>query len=228
MHKLLVVAAVLLSLALAGPAYAVDLQVGPSFDLTLSKDIDIEGTEAEIGSQSYDLILAAELAKGFTLSPKIGFITNSITIGDTDFNSRSGFGIGTGVQADLVNNDVVGVSLIGSYKYSRTNLDEIDASGVVISNPLRTIIQTHEWEVGVMVSKDFGLVRTYLGLVYSDLQGDVESDLGITKLNADLRAESNLGLRCGLAAELIENIGISLDAKFIDEISIGGTVSYRF
>ncbi len=222
----------LLCLMLVGTASA-EMQVGTTLDFTLSKKVDVEDTEVTYFSQNYGVAAAYRPLDWLGLSVLAGTTANRLTLktalGDVKFNSGVGFNLGCEVEADVFAIEIVDLTLIGSYRFSRTDLDEIEAGGIKISNPLETIIQTQEWEIGLLVSKDLGLVTPYAGLVYSDLRGAVNVNLSDTYgLNDYFKAKSNLGLRIGLATKPINDISVSVDGKFIDCYGVGGQLTYRF
>ena len=232
----------LLCLALVGAANVVsaETEIGSSLDFTLSKDIDIEGVEVKYASENYGLVGVISPLDWLRLNARAGTTTNSRTLdtalGDVVFKSDVGFNLGIEVEADVKGIEIVDVSLIGGYKYSRTELDETEAGGIIISNPLKSITSIHEWEIGLVASKDLGFIKEslgiiepYIGLVYSDLLGNVETKLNtaVTQ-NAHLKAKDHLGLRCGVVANANDHISVSVDASFIDKIGIGGAVTYNF
>jgi len=239
MHKFSLVLALLLCLALVGTANA-EMQVGSSLDFTLSKKVDVEGTEVKYHSENYGLVGAISPLDWLRLNVEAGTTTNSITLdtsfGDVDFKSSVGFNLGFDAEVDIKGIDIVDLSLIGGYKYSRTELDKIEAFGIEIVNPLKSCIQIHEWEIGLVVSKDLGFIKKslsiiepYVGAVYSDLSGDVETKLSPAfSLNTHLKAKNNFGVRCGVTTRPTKNITVSVDARFVDEIGIGGKVAYSF
>ena len=94
----------------------------------------------------------------------------------------------------------------------------------------QTVAYIHQWEVGAKLSQQFDFlnVKPYIGLVYSDLAGNVDVNLSVINLDEDIKTEDNFGLRTGISIEPIDNLSIAIDGKFIDETSISASAKYRF
>ena len=111
-------------------------------------------------------------------------------------------------------------------------------AGITINNPLKTTVYQHEFEIGGVVSKDLSEIEAlkgfdiplepYVGVVYSHYAGNADVNLSIISLDEDISGKHNVGLRCGLQAEPITDLLISLDAKFIDETALAGAVIWKF
>lgn len=228
----------------AATAYPIDLQIGMEIETVLNREVRLEnlGIDADLTEQYYDITLEIKPADWLTITPKVGINAAQANIntnaGDIELNSGIGWNIGIDVEADvysLVLNDVnyVDFSLIGGYRFSRVDLDEIDFAGLTINNPIETIITTHAWELGGKVSRElkefvgFSL-RPYVGMVYSDLRGDANVNLSLINLDEDISAIHNFGLRTGLTAEPIKDFIVALDVKFVDQTALIVSASYKF
>jgi len=142
--------------------------------------------------------------------------------------------VGLDAQADIYTIPTVDVdlALIGSYRFSKTEIDEIDIAGLTITNPIETTLSIHEWEAGVIASKNLGgfgvPIIPYIGVVYSDLQGDVDVNLSMVDLDEDIEARDNVGLRLGFDATPLKDLTVGVDVKLIDQTAVSGKISYRF
>jgi len=234
-----VVMAVVLMFCMTG-ASALELTVGPDLDFTINKELKCKnlGAEADYSAQYYDVKADVKLGDIITLSPKAGINTFSLTpdikgIGEVEANGGIGWNVGLDAEAKLLKTEYVDLSLAGEYRYSRTDIDEIGIGGIVIDNPIETILATHEWEVGLFGSKDLsqwtGLaVKPYLGVVYSDLKGRAEANLSVISLKENISAKNHLGIRTGFTVAPIENLNVGLGVKLVDETAITGSLTYRF
>lgn len=223
---------------------SIRLTPGTETEIVFNREIRLEnlGVDADLSAQYYDVTLEIKLAQWLTITPKAGFNTSQANIGigggDIELNSGLGWNIGVDAQADIYSlniNDVnyVDFALIGGYRFSRVDLDEIDLGGITISNPFETIVTMHEWELGGKVSRElqdfvgFSL-RPYFGIVYSDLKGDADINLSVLTVNEDISAKDNFGLRAGFAAEPIKDLIVALDVKLVDQTAIIVSAAYRF
>ena len=227
-------------------ASAIDLQVGVETEFGLGKTVELEnlGVDANYTAQYFDVTLETNIADWLTITPKVGInrfnAEIASPIGEIGLNSGTGWNIGLDVKADVysLNIDEVNYadfSLIGGYRFSRTDIDEIDIAGITINNPIESIVYMHEWEIGGMVSRNLKDIlggkidiTPYVGIVYSDLRGNADINLSIINLDEEIKAASNFGLRFGLNAEPIDDLLISLNGKLVDETAIIASVSYRF
>ncbi len=240
MKKLFVAVLSLFLVLIVSAAPAADLQLGIDTDFILKREIELEnlGIDAEYSAQYYDLTLAVQVGDLLTIKPKVGLNYSAIGfdtgIGDIELNNELGWNIGVDAKADVYTIPKIDVdlALIGGYRFSKTEIDKIDITGLVINNPIETDLTIHEWEVGVVASKDLteiGIpITPYVGVVYSDLVGDIDVNLSAVNLNENIEAKDNIGLRVGVAAEPKENLKISIAAHFLDETAITGRISYKF
>ena len=228
-------------------ASALDLQAGVEVEAILDKDVELEnlGMDVQYSAQYYNLVTDVKLGDFITVTPKAGINSfqleadNVGTIGEIEGYGGIGWNLGIDVQADVLKSEFVDLAIIGGYRFSRTDLDSVDIAGLEIDNPIETILTTHEWEIGAQVSKDLSTIESlqqfialpvvpYVGIVYSDLRGDLDVNLSVLDLNEEIHAKDNFGMRFGIAAEPIQDLQISLDFKLVDEIAVAGAVTYRF
>ena len=240
MNKVFSLLVVVSFMVMCSSAYAIDLNLGVEGDFIVKQDVEADNLsdvvdDLDYSSQNYDLTLAVPIGDYLVLTPKAGLTTSQLkaAINDIDVDLNSGVGFNLGIDA-LVKayRGIVDVSLIGSYRYSRVDIDEIDIDGLNLSNPIETILTTHEYEIGARVAKDLsslGVPLTpYVGVVYSDLIGDIDVNLSMLHLTENINAEDNVGLRLGLMGNPTENIAIAIEGSLIDKQAISGRVSYRF
>jgi len=228
-------------------AGAIDLQAGVEVEAILDKDVELEnlGMDVQYSAQYYNLVTDVKLGDFITVTPKAGINSfqlkaeNVGTIGEIEGYGGIGFNLGLDIKADVLKTEYADLALTGGYRFSRTDLDSVDIAGLEINNPIETILTTHEWEIGAQVSKDLSTIEAlqgwialpvvpYIGVVYSDLRGDIDVNLSALNINEEVQAKDNFGLRFGIAAQPIQDLQISLDIGLIDQVSIGGTVTYKF
>jgi len=242
--KKCLIAVLVLVFAWTTVAFALDVKVGPEIEVTLSKGIELDNldTDADLSAEYYDVKATIGVGDWLKISPKAGINHMSAvldsSIGDIELNSGIGWNAGVDADAKVFTTEWADVHVIGGYQFSRTDVDEIDIAGITVDNPFETIVYLHEFEAGVAVSKDlreidalkkFNIpVTPYVGIVYSDMIGNVDVNLSFIDLDEDISAERNIGLRCGFQAEPINNLFVSVSAKFVDETSIIGVVTYKF
>ncbi len=226
--------------------------IGVDTEFVINRTVDLEksGFEADYSAQFYDLYTVIDFGGDLViLTPKIGIQTfqstvNDITvgplsIGDVDVNGGIGWNLGLDAQVNVLKTAFANAALIGSYRFSRTDVDEVNYKGLNVSNPIETIVTMHEWELGAKVYKDLSEIEAlqgyigksltpYLGLVYSDLYGETNANLSVLELNENFRAKDNFGLRTGISFKPTDDITLSLDAKFVDQTAIGASASFKF
>jgi hypothetical protein len=195
---------------ICGVAYGVDLQLGAEVDVVLDRDVNLQnsGVEADYTAQYYDVTLESKIGS-VTLTPKAGIqtlqLSGDVFGTDVDLNSGIGWNVGIDGQMDVYSCKYVDVALIGSYRFSRTDIDEVEIGALSIDNPIETITYLHEYELGVQVSKDLRAwnvpLTPSLGLVYSDMRGDIDVNLSVIDLDEEIEADKNIGVRLGLEAE---------------------------
>ena len=223
-------------------ASALDIEVGPDIEVTFNKEIELDNLDmdADLAAEYYDVKATISVSDWLKVSPKVGINHMAITIGDVELNSGIGWNVGVDADAKVLTTDYADIHLVGGYQFSRTSIDEIDVAGITISNPVETIVYLHEFEVGAVVSKDlseidalknFNIpVTPYIGIVYSDMIGNVDVNLGMFDLDEDIAAKRNVGLRCGLQAKPIKDLdlSVSIGAKFVDEtaVMISGIIKF--
>ena len=240
MNKVFSLLVAVVFMLMCSTAYAINLDLGVEGDFIVKQDVEADNLNDVIdnldySSQNYDVTLAVPIGEYLVLTPKAGLTTSQLkaTIDNTDVELNSGVGFNLGADA-LVKayQGIVDVSLIGSYRYTRVDIDDIDINGLSISNPIETILTTHEYELGARVSKDLselGIpITPYVGVVYSDLMGELDVNLSVAHLTEDIDAEKNIGLRLGLIGNPMENVSIAIEGSLIDKQAIAGKVSYRF
>jgi len=227
-------------LVVATPVFAIDLTAGVDTEFNLGRDIkgDNTGLEGELTAQYYDVKVDVPLGDIIKLSPKVGIQTFGIEtdvpfVGNTELNGGVGFNIGIDAESKALETKYVDLSLVGSYRFSRNDVDEVDLGGIVIDNPIETILTTHEWEIGIKGSKDLteltGIpLKPYIGIVYSDLRGNIDANLSVVELREDIKAEDNLGLRLGIGYEPIANLNLGIGVKLVDQTAIMAGGTYRF
>jgi len=235
----LLVACVLLA---APSVMAIDLQVGTESTFVINRDVDLInlGVEAEYSVQYYDVTVAVPVADWLTITPKAGInhseldiVSGPAPLPTVEAESGIGWNIGVDVKATPIRTDYVDVAFIGGYRFARTDIDDIRIGALEISNPIETILYTHEWEIGAQVEKNLeeyvGVnITPYIGIVYSDLQGDVDVNLAIVNLDEEIEAQDNFGIRTGVSAEPIENLTLGVDLKFLDQTAVVAKATWSF
>lgn len=228
---------IMLSLMLCGIAYGAAVDIGAEGDFTINKDIILKNLDVEgnLAVQNYDATLAIPVGEWLVITPKLGLSTGSIGVedGDTTVDLNSGIGWNAGADGLVkLYKGVVDLSLVGSYRFTRVDIDEIDINGLTIDNPIETILTTNKYEVGARVSKDlkeYGIpVTPYVGVVYSDLVGGIDVNLSLIELKEDIEAKDNVGIRVGLEGKPMDNLTVAVEGRFVDETAAMGKASYKF
>ena len=235
----------------AGTALAVDLQLGAEVDAVIDRDVDLQnfGVGAGYSAQHYDLTLETKVGEWLTITPKAGLshfnLETDANLGflgsEVELNGGIGWNAGIDVKADLYTVNVpikdketyiCDLAAVGAYRFSRVDVDEIEVGALQIDNPIETILGVHEWELGLIASrdcKDVGVpVVPYIGVVYSDLRGNLDANLSIASIDEEIEANGNVGLRLGVSGEPIKDLRVAIDCKLIDQVGIGASVSYKF
>ena len=231
-------------LLVASFAYAGDITLSPGFEteILIDKEVSLDNTGID-GNLSAEYYLATcEIGLGgkVRITPKIGVVHNAFETdqfaADIEADNDTGIAVGIAGEVDVYTvrgiDYIDGLTLtgIGEYRYSQTEIDTISIGVIEIDNPIRNDVSIHQWEVGAKLSQQFDFlnVKPYIGLVYSDLAGNVDVNLSVINLDEDIKTEDNFGLRTGISIEPIDNLSIAIDGKFIDETSISASAKYRF
>ena len=224
---------------LVGTAFALNVQVGGDLDFILKKQVELKNTgiDADLSAQYYDITDTIKLGN-LTLTPKIGINHGTLeadvaSVGKVEIESGIGWNAGIDAQYDVLQTKYADLALIGAYRYSRNDIDNIDINGLVIDNPIDTTIAIHQYSVGAMVSKDLSEIAgmpitPYFGVVLSDLQGDMDANLSVVTLNEEISAKDNVGIRFGIKADPTKDIQAALGVGLIDETSVTGKVTLKF
>ena len=219
------------------PALALNLELGAEAEVQIDKEVSLDklGVDADYSAQHYDLTFKTKLTDWLTITPKVGILYNQLGYnGTTDIDVDSELGLSAGIeaQADVFEYSECILSLIGSYRYSNSEIDTVNIGGLELDNPIEVDLNIHEYELGAKVSRslaEYGVpVTPYIGIVYSDLIGDATANLSVVELTEDINASKNIGLRFGIAGQISDNISLCLDGKLIDEKAIAGSVSVKF
>jgi hypothetical protein len=245
MKKLFAVIMILAFAFLAtGVACALDLQAGADVSAMLKKKIEIKNLgsdkiDADMTAQYYDLCDIIKIGDIFTVIPMIGINSGSLKseFGTNDFEANAGVGWNLGVQAQAdvykstaESKKIVDLALIGSYRFTRNDIDEFVFNGNTMKNDMDSQITLHQYEIGAIVSKSLKditnlPVTPYVGVVYSDLIGSASI---ANQETVDLNAKDNFGVRLGVKTEPLANVAINVDIKLIDETAIGAKATIKF
>lgn len=226
-------------------AYAsVDLGVDADFVLKKSVGLTVAGesVKADLSGQYCDIVAKVKLGEIVKLTPRIGVNTLQIEgVNDLEglkIDSSLGYSVGIGAEVAVAQTKYAELSLIGDYRYTRSEIDKIGYNSVSITNPLRNTVAIHQYEIGIKAEKNLSDIlgvaslTPYVGVVYSDLKGTAKSNGLVTltgaELKADIDARSNIGIRTGIKCTPIDNLDLAINAKLIDETSIGASATYRF
>ena len=231
---------------MAVTAGAVELQAGFEGQAIVKKELELDksGLEVDYSAQYYDVAVQIPVGSKVTITPKIGINTfrgEGIDVANSElkFDGGIGWNLGVDISIDAIYTEFVDVAIVGKYRYSRTDVDDIALGGLYINNPLEVIMTTHEYEIGVIASKNLNEIEAlegiidftvipYVGVVYSDLRGAMKANLSIASLQQDFRAQENIGIRLGVTLEPITDLQCSIDIGLVDQTSIGGSITYKF
>lgn len=227
--------ALALMLALAVPAFAVEgvkVAVGADSDFIVNREVsvkDVPGINADISAQRVGVKSDVTLGDMLTVTPKVGLTTvqaeTAVGATNIDINSALGWTVGVDAKADLLKTQYGNLAAIGGYRYSR-----VDEGSVKIgTNKVDAVLNMHEYEVGGEVYRNLQdltnlPVTASVGMVYSDLRGDLSG----AGMGTDIEANDNFGLRLGLKMEPIKGWEAGVNVKLVDQTAIGGSVSYKF
>jgi hypothetical protein len=248
--SILLTAMLLLSSPITPALAAVDLELGVDTEFVIERKVELKdaGLDADYSAQYYDVYTTLVIGDNLVeLTPKGGIQTFQATVdgtpvGSVDAKGGIGWNIGLDAKINAVQTEYVDLAVIGGYRFSRTDLDRFDINGVETDNPIETIVYTHEWEIGAQLEKDLSTIEAfqdyitvpctpYIGVVYSDLMGEIRANTSAitgTDMTQDIRAKNKVGIRTGLGFQPIEDLTISIDAKFVDQTAIGASVAYKF
>ena len=152
---------------------------------------------------------------------------------DIDGDNAFAYAAGFKVNSKLGNGWLVGLDA----QYLR-HKNDYDASKTIHAyDDLGALVDTRtgswtgeltldEWHVAPYVAKKVGNFTTYLGVKYSDMKIDFESEGDDEKLELD--ADDNVGVFVGASYKLKEAWSFNIEGRFVDETAMSFAVTYRF
>lgn len=235
---------ILITFFMINIVYAGAINVATDVDFVVSRDVSVDNTNIilDYSSQNYDLKTDIVLGDALTITPKVGITTSqadaNILKTDIEVNSGVGFNLGADAELKVTKTKYVDFSLIGSYRFTRVDIDTIEIGVIDIDNPIETISCLQELEAGIKVSKNLKEAEVlsvplvpYIGIVYSKLIGTIEANTSAlvgADLEADLESEDDIGIRAGVSLEATDDITVSIDTKFVDQTAIGASIALKF
>lgn len=214
-----------------------EITISPEVDVQLLRlyEGEIFGQDLEVERQARTYLLGTDLKLGnLSLRLKSGVIDSELEVAEA-VELKNDLGMAAGIDVDYGLAKVYGasLSLIGSYLYSRAEIDEatIIATGQVIGNPLRNALTTHSYEAGVKITAgDLPIpIKPYIAAVYSDSTINLSTD-DVPFINLDVNADAakNFGLRLGTEGSPLKNLSVKIEGALIDQEAIMFSGSYRF
>lgn len=126
---------------------------------------------------------------------------------------------GLGVQGVLSGNDILNIG--GDAQYAlHTGHTAVSSTGST------TEADWERWQVGLQAQGKIAKLRPYLGARYSVAR---VFNLTVNGTGAgDVTAEENIGGYAGAGFELMPELSVFFESRFIDETSYGGGLRYHF
>jgi len=120
-------------------------------------------------------------------------------------------------------------------QYRNTDLDSdvitIDSVEYHIPHPQidYETIEYNDWHVALACGLDLGILGPYFGVKYSDFESCPRVRMsGVMYEKNNVEADNNFGIFVGASLKAVDSIYATIEASFIDENSLSGSLTYRF
>lgn len=233
MKKLALLLVVLATLCLgSGRAFA-EITISPEVNIQFLKlyEGSLYGEEFEIEQRARTYMLGTGLDwKDLSVRVKSGIIDSELEFdGEVEFINDTGMAVGADIEYMALKASNMGLSLIGSYLFTRTEVDEFKLieTGETAENPLRNSLTTHSYAAGAKLGTLNLPINPYLAVLYSDSITDLKTkvlDLDF----AGAEASENFGLRLGAESKITDKLSAKIEGRLIDEAGLMIAGAYRF
>lgn len=125
------------------------------------------------------------------------------------------------------------ISLDTQWRNTDIDADVITIDSVNYDIPHSAIsyssIEYNDWHMALACGLDFGMFSPYAGIKYSDFESSVRVMKGATLYQKDnAEADDNFGLFVGAGIKIVNSLYANIEAGFIDEDFISGSLSWKF
>ncbi len=121
-------------------------------------------------------------------------------------------------------------------RYRRIELDveELTVDGAAYMKTGTTSVLTsatyeaNEWQIAPALSYQFNNFVPYIGVKYSDIDGDAKALVSGTEYKQDLKADGNIGVFGGIDIVMGNFVSINIEGRMIDEEALTLSANARF
>lgn len=218
------------------------IQVTAADTYVFDRDSDTASTEFDQYNQGYSKI-AVGLGDNVNLYAKLGAANmeiNSITSNNltTEEKYAYGFLYGGGISAAYQTEDGWLVGVDAQYNMWKSKLDSITVGGAKGTN-LAGDLDNKEWQGTLYLGKSITIespeikLLPYIGAKYAQIESDYEGlsfDAGSTSYvgSGKLKNDNKFGALAGLNINFNDNLKLSVEGQFADELGATAGVSYKF
>lgn len=215
--------------------------IGPEFDFVNDRNIKNQVGDTKVrfyGGKAgvviadrafvYGILGACQIEQEFTvLGSKVEWET------ETEF----AWGVGTTVllyetTIDLMGNGILRLGVDGKFRYSNPDVEEITIDGTVyklsdagVSN---VNLELKEWQVALGISYQIDRFLPYIGVKYSDVDGEAKGTYSGTTYKENLKADDNIGIFVGTDILITDSMSVNVEGRFIDEqaLTVGALIRF--
>ena len=194
-------------------------------------DTELNFYGAKTGVIVNDKALIYALLGAGNMSEKFTILGSSLK-----YETETGFvwGVGGSLIAyeKKIDNNILRIGIDGRYRRIDLDIEEvtIDGTKYKLSDAGLTgvVYELNEWQVALALSYQVGSFVPYVGVKYSDIDGDAKATESGTEFSADMEANDNVGIFIGTDVVIADSASINIEGRFIDEeaLTIGAAIRF--
>ena len=219
------------------------LFVAPEVDLTFDRDLENSAGDSElyfygtkIGVAAYEKVIVYSLLGGgsaeqeFTISGSaVKYYTNH------DFIWGGGATIlfyEKEMFSASFQDDILRIGADIRYRKLDFDLDSIHVDGTSFDFDNTAVgngtFEANEWQIALAASYEYNNFFPYLGVKYSDIDGDANAVVTGTRYKNTFEPEKRFGIFVGTDIIVAEKFSINVEGRFLDETALSLGASAKF
>jgi len=218
----------------------IPLNVGAELDFVGDRDLDVSGEDVCVEDLGWygakiSYILEDKVEPYVLLGVAQAEFSESYSGTDLVYETETDLALGLGVTVFLHEFDN-GVRLGADGKFRRVepDLDKVMLGGIEYSPGVPGFsdfaAEYSEWQIALGISKEIGDFVPYGGIKYTDVETSLKATIsGTTYQIDDANSDNVFGIFIGCDFLIpTEDLSISVEARFIDELAFSVAGNYRF
>lgn len=210
---------------------------GTEIDITFDRkfknqaaDTEFNFYGAKIGATIGDKALVYALLGAGDASQEFSILGTTVK-----WETETDFIWGVGATAIVYEQEMEGntlrIGIDGRYRRADLEIDKVVIGGTSYSlSDLDTAVdyELNEWQVALALSYQISNFIPYVGVKYSDVDGEEKATLSGTVYKADVEADDNFGIFVGSSFVINDMASINVEGRFLDEeaLTIGANIRF--